>query len=88
MKLYEQLDEKDDEIQTKTQDIELLNEQLNDQEELLVSARRDCETLQSEINRIQSENDAAKVCRLYYPNNSNILLFIYYNYINYYIFLL
>ncbi|XP_045550354.1 kinesin-1 heavy chain isoform X3 [Salmo salar] len=59
-KLYKQLDDKDDEINQQSQLAEKLKHQMLDQEELLVSSRRDHDNLQSELNRLQAENEASK----------------------------
>lgn len=59
-RLYQQLDEKDEEINQHSQYVEKLKEQIFDQEELITSARRDYENLQSEMTRIQQENESAK----------------------------
>ncbi|XP_076041044.1 kinesin heavy chain isoform X2 [Oratosquilla oratoria] len=58
--LYVQLDEKDEEINQQSQLAEKLKEQMLEQEELIAATRRDYEILQSEMSRIQGENDAAK----------------------------
>lgn len=59
-RLYLQLDEKDEEINQQSQDIEKLKEQIMDQEELITNARRDYENLQTEMARITQENESAK----------------------------
>lgn len=59
-KLYQQLDEKDEEINQHSQYVEKLKEQILEQDELIASTRRDYETLQGEMNRIQQENESAK----------------------------
>ncbi|XP_074532967.1 kinesin heavy chain isoform X2 [Halichoeres trimaculatus] len=59
-KLYKQLDEKDDEINHQSQMVEKLKEQMLDQEELLASSRGDSEKVQSELGRLQTENESAK----------------------------
>jgi kinesin family protein 5 len=59
-KLYSQLDEKDDEIQSASQMSERLKQQMAEQEELIKAAKLDYETAQAEMSRIQSENEAAK----------------------------
>ncbi|CAG7837954.1 unnamed protein product, partial [Allacma fusca] len=59
-RLYQQLDEKDEEITQQCQYVEKLKEQLLEQEDLISSSRRDYEKLQSEMARIQAENEAAK----------------------------
>ena len=50
----------DDDINNQSQLIEKLQEQALEQEELIVSIRREHETLQQEVQRIQTENDSAK----------------------------
>jgi kinesin family protein 5 len=59
-RLYQQLDEKDDEINQQCQMVEKLKEQLLEQEDLISTSRRDYEKLQQEMARIQAENEAAK----------------------------
>uniref|UniRef100_A0AAX7VP37 Kinesin-like protein n=1 Tax=Astatotilapia calliptera TaxID=8154 RepID=A0AAX7VP37_ASTCA len=59
-KLYKQLDDKDEEINQQSQLAEKLKQQMLDQEELLASSRRDHENLQTELNRLQAENEASK----------------------------
>lgn len=59
-KLYQQLDEKDEEINQQSQYVEKLKEQMLEQDELIASTRRDYEALQAEMNRIQQENESAK----------------------------
>lgn len=59
-KLYQMLDDKDDEINQQSQHIEKLKDQLVEQDEIIASARREYETLQGEMNRIQQENESAK----------------------------
>ncbi|XP_071400632.1 kinesin heavy chain isoform X1 [Centroberyx affinis] len=59
-KLYKQLDDKDDEINHQSQMVEKLKEQMLDQEELLASSRGDSEKVQSELGRLQTENECAK----------------------------
>lgn len=58
--LYQQLDDKDDEINNQSQLVEQLKSQMMEQEELIASLRRDNETVQQELGRIQAENDSAK----------------------------
>jgi len=58
--LYQQLDERDDELDKQSQLIEKFKEQALEQEELIASTRRDNDALQQEIQRIQGENDSAK----------------------------
>ena len=50
----------DEEINNQCQLVEKLNEQMLEQEELIASTRRDHENLQTEMQRIQNENDSAK----------------------------
>ncbi|KAM9839428.1 kinesin-1 heavy chain-like [Aulostomus maculatus] len=59
-KLYKEMDDKDEEINQQSQLVENLKQQMLDQEELLVSSRRDHDTLQKELNRLLSENEASK----------------------------
>ncbi|XP_062859015.1 kinesin-1 heavy chain isoform X2 [Trichomycterus rosablanca] len=59
-KMYKQLDDKDDEINQQSQLVEKLKQQMLDQEELLGSSRRDHDNLQSELMRLQMENEASK----------------------------
>lgn len=59
-RLYQQLDDKDEEINQHSQYVEKLKEQMEEQEELIACARRDYEQLQQEMNRIQQENESAK----------------------------
>lgn len=59
-RLYQQLDEKDEEINQQSQYVEKLKDQIMDQEELIANARRDYENLQIEMTRIQQENESAK----------------------------
>uniref|UniRef100_A0A671Y682 Kinesin-like protein n=1 Tax=Sparus aurata TaxID=8175 RepID=A0A671Y682_SPAAU len=50
----------DDEINHQSQMVEKLKEQMLNQEELLASSRGDSEKVQSELGRLQTENDSAK----------------------------
>uniref|UniRef100_A0A8C5A9S5 Kinesin-like protein n=1 Tax=Gadus morhua TaxID=8049 RepID=A0A8C5A9S5_GADMO len=59
-KLYKEMDDKDDEIDQQSQLLEKLNQQMQDQEELLASSHRDHDKLQTELNRLLSENEASK----------------------------
>lgn len=59
-RLYQQLDDKDEEINQQSQYVEKLKEQIMDQEELIANSRRDFENLQTEMTRIQQENESAK----------------------------
>ncbi|XP_059183436.1 kinesin-1 heavy chain-like [Centropristis striata] len=59
-KLYKEMDDKDEEINQLSESLETLNQQMLDQEELLASSRRDHDTLQTELNRLLSENEASK----------------------------
>jgi len=58
--LYQQLDEKDGEINNQSQLISRLQGQMEEQEELISSLRKDYDVLQSDMSRLQSDNDAAK----------------------------
>merc|ERR1719309_335633 len=59
-RMYQMLDEKDDEIQEQSQLVEKLKEQMMEQEELIAATRRDYEVLTKEMNKIQGENESAK----------------------------
>jgi len=59
-RLYQTLDEKDDEIQEQSQLVEKLKEQMLEQEELISTTRRDYESLTKEMSKIQGENESAK----------------------------
>ncbi|KAM3862359.1 kinesin heavy chain [Diretmus argenteus] len=58
--LYQQLDDKDDEINQHSQMAEKFKEQMIDQDELLASTRRNYERLQEDLSRLQRENNSAK----------------------------
>ncbi|CAG0916136.1 unnamed protein product [Notodromas monacha] len=58
--LYKQLDDKDEEINQMSQLLEKLKEQMLEQEELFNTTRKDFELVQSEMARIQRENDSSK----------------------------
>ncbi|KAL5006438.1 hypothetical protein ScPMuIL_015244 [Solemya velum] len=60
MKLYQQLDDKDDEINNQAQLIEKLKIQMVEQEDLISQLRSDHDGLQQEMTRIQADNDSAK----------------------------
>ena len=60
VRLYQQLDDKDEEINQQSQLVEQLKEQIMEQEELIGTTRRDYQSLQQEMNRIQAENESAK----------------------------
>lgn len=60
MKLYQQLDDKDEEINNQAQLIEKLKEQMLEQEELIGASRRDYDSVQAEMARIQQDNESAK----------------------------
>lgn len=59
-RLYQQLDDKDEEINQQSQYVEKLKEQIMDQEELIANGRRDFENLQADMTRIQQENESSK----------------------------
>merc|ERR1719422_2531811 len=59
-RLYQMLDEKDDEIQEQSQLVEKLKEQMLEQEDLISATRRDYESLTKEMSKIQGENESAK----------------------------
>uniref|UniRef100_A0A4W4HHS8 Kinesin-like protein n=1 Tax=Electrophorus electricus TaxID=8005 RepID=A0A4W4HHS8_ELEEL len=58
--LYQQLDDKDDEINQQSQLAESLKQQMVDQDELILSVRRDYEKAQEEVARLLREHEAAK----------------------------
>lgn len=57
---YAQLDAKDDEIQESSQTLARLKEQMAEQDELIRASKADYEAVQTEMARINAENDAAK----------------------------
>ncbi|XP_003398982.1 kinesin heavy chain isoform X2 [Bombus affinis] len=59
-RLYQQLDDKDEEINQQSQYVENLKEQIHEQAELIATARREYEKLQQEVNRTQQEHERAK----------------------------
>merc|ERR1719309_1669187 len=59
-RMYQMLDEKDDEIQEQSQLVEKLKEQMLEQEELISATRRDYENLTKEMGKIQAENESAR----------------------------
>eukprot|EP00092_Neocalanus_flemingeri_P023296 GFUD01025260.1.p1 GENE.GFUD01025260.1~~GFUD01025260.1.p1 ORF type:complete len:971 (-),score=342.32 GFUD01025260.1:289-3201(-) len=59
-RMYQMLDEKDDEIQEQSQLVEKLKEQMLEQEELISATRRDYGNLTKEMSKIQAENESAK----------------------------
>merc|ERR1711936_707179 len=59
-RMYQMLDEKDDEIQEQSCLVEKLKEQMLEQEELISAARRDYENLTKEMGKMQAENESAK----------------------------
>ncbi|CAF0756028.1 unnamed protein product [Adineta steineri] len=58
--LYQQLDEKDDEINNLAQTLERLKSQTVEQDDIFSQARKDNENLQAELNRLQQESESAK----------------------------
>ncbi|XP_029385633.1 kinesin heavy chain-like isoform X2 [Echeneis naucrates] len=58
--LYQQLDDKDDEINQQSQMAEKLRQQLNDQDELLATSQQHHDRLQEELSRLQRDSDSAK----------------------------
>ena len=59
-RMYQMLDEKDDEIQEQSGLVEKLKEQMLEQEELISATRRDYENLTKEMSKMQAENESAK----------------------------
>merc|ERR1711962_273098 len=59
-RMYQMLDEKDDEIQEQSSLVEKLKEQMLEQEELISTTRKDYESLTKEMTKIQAENESAK----------------------------
>jgi len=59
-RMYQMLDEKDDEIQEQSGLVEKLKEQMLEQEELISATRRDYENLTKEMAKMQAENESAK----------------------------
>jgi len=59
-KLYQQLDDKDDEINNQAQMLELTRETATSLEEQVAQTSKEYENLQSEMQRIQAENDSNK----------------------------
>lgn len=60
MTLYAQLDEKDDEINNQSQQLEKYNIQLNEQEELINQLRKENDDLQSRISTLEADNESQK----------------------------
>ncbi|XP_052795798.1 kinesin heavy chain-like isoform X1 [Mya arenaria] len=60
MKLYQLLDDKDDEINEQCQLIEKIQQQLLEQEELIAQERREKESLQADSATLSQEYDSAK----------------------------
>nr|CAG4641460.1 EOG090X014G [Eurycercus lamellatus] len=59
-RLYQQLDDKDEEINQQSQLVEKLKEQIAEQEEVYRATVRDYESLQQDMNHKQAENESAK----------------------------
>ncbi|CAK9293294.1 unnamed protein product [Gordionus sp. m RMFG-2023] len=59
-KLYQMLDEKDEDLTSQSQTIEELKSQLSELEETLLALKSEEETRITEISRLQSENDSAR----------------------------
>uniref|UniRef100_A0A0N5BT99 Kinesin-like protein n=1 Tax=Strongyloides papillosus TaxID=174720 RepID=A0A0N5BT99_STREA len=59
-KLYQQLDDKDDEIQQHSQIAARLQQQITEQDELIKNLRADYESVLSELALTQTENDTSK----------------------------
>jgi kinesin family protein 5 len=53
--LYQQLDEKDEEIHKQTQKVESLTIQLTESKELLENSEKECESLKEKINSVESD---------------------------------
>ncbi|XP_048095583.1 kinesin heavy chain isoform X1 [Alosa alosa] len=58
--LYQQLDDKDDEINQQSQLAEEFKQQIAEQDELLASTRRDYEKTQEDLSRLQRDHEASK----------------------------
>ncbi|KAL4222761.1 Kinesin-1 heavy chain [Mactra antiquata] len=61
MKIYQQLDDKDEEIDKQSRMIEKMEQQMIEQEDLITQARRDNDNLQQDLQKISQDNDASKV---------------------------
>ena len=59
-RMYQMLNEKDDDIHKKSGLIEKLKYQMLEQEELIYTSRKDNENLTQEMNKMQSKNESAK----------------------------
>jgi len=59
-KLYKQLDEKDDELQTQSNNIENLRQQILELEESLVFTKASAESLEGQVGLISREHDASR----------------------------
>jgi predicted RNase H-like nuclease (RuvC/YqgF family) len=58
--LYSQLDEKDDEINAQSQELEKCSAQMNEQEELISALRRESDDLQQRIQSLEADNESQK----------------------------
>jgi kinesin family protein 5 len=58
--LYSQLDEKDDEINAQSQELEKLGQQMNESEELINQLRKENDDLQMRIASLENDNESQK----------------------------
>jgi hypothetical protein len=58
--LYSQLDEKDDEINAQSQELEKFNQQVNENEELINQLRKENDDLQMRIASLENDNESQK----------------------------